>query len=260
MRLEIAAWMKGARKNNDPIFHDVKRNLILAHRGLTSEHLENTLPAFVSAFSAGVDGVEFDVQMTKDGIPVVFHDRELKRLAHTHKPIDQCLKKELDNLSLSSPKYPRVYTIPTLLEVLEVFPAQSLVNVELKETCLFHVKTILEVLLPYQKKLKIVVSSFDPNILREVKAVFPATIRGLLLDKDVSLWEIFQARDVIRDVNYLHPHINLVSESGLKHILSLGQKLIFWGHKKMGDEAHLIKYNFGALISDRAQDLIKNAV
>lgn len=52
-----------------------------AHRGAHLELVENTLPAFAEAFAAGCDGVEFDVQLSRDGIPVIFHDDDLNRLA-----------------------------------------------------------------------------------------------------------------------------------------------------------------------------------
>jgi len=54
--------------------------LIFAHRGLSSDYPENTLLAFKMAFQKNIDGVEFDVQLTKDNIPVVFHDFKLNRI------------------------------------------------------------------------------------------------------------------------------------------------------------------------------------
>ena len=55
--------------------------LLVAHRGHASAHPENTLPALESALRAGVHGVEFDVQVTADGVPVLAHDEHLLRTA-----------------------------------------------------------------------------------------------------------------------------------------------------------------------------------
>jgi len=55
--------------------------LLVAHRGHASRHPENTLVALESALRAGVHGVEFDVQITADGIPVLIHDEHLLRTA-----------------------------------------------------------------------------------------------------------------------------------------------------------------------------------
>jgi glycerophosphoryl diester phosphodiesterase len=53
----------------------------VAHRGWHKAHVENTLEAFRAAYAAGCDMVEFDVQLTRDGVPVVFHDDDCQRLA-----------------------------------------------------------------------------------------------------------------------------------------------------------------------------------
>ena len=53
---------------------------ITAHRGDSLKALENTLPAFEKAIESGSDWIELDVNETKDNVPVVFHDCNLKRL------------------------------------------------------------------------------------------------------------------------------------------------------------------------------------
>jgi glycerophosphoryl diester phosphodiesterase len=55
--------------------------LIIAHRGASARAPENTLAAFRRAIADGSDGVEFDVRLAADGVPVVFHDRTLLRTA-----------------------------------------------------------------------------------------------------------------------------------------------------------------------------------
>jgi len=58
----------------------VAKPLIIAHRGASAEAPENTLAAFRRALALGVDSIELDVQVTTDGVPVVFHDASLQRL------------------------------------------------------------------------------------------------------------------------------------------------------------------------------------
>lgn len=53
---------------------------LVAHRGYARHYPENTMPAIAAAVAAGVHFVEVDVQLTKDGVPVLFHDRTLDRL------------------------------------------------------------------------------------------------------------------------------------------------------------------------------------
>jgi glycerophosphoryl diester phosphodiesterase len=59
------------------------RTLIIAHRGDTATAPENTVPAVRAARAAGADGVEIDVRLSGDGVPVVVHDADLRRLTGT---------------------------------------------------------------------------------------------------------------------------------------------------------------------------------
>jgi glycerophosphoryl diester phosphodiesterase len=58
-----------------------KSPLIIAHRGASAIAPENTMAAFERAIADGADGIEFDVRLSKDGVPVVFHDSTLQRMA-----------------------------------------------------------------------------------------------------------------------------------------------------------------------------------
>ncbi len=67
---------RSARRAQDPIR---KRTLILAHRGASAEAPENTLAAFDLALRQGADGIELDVRLSADGVPMVIHDARLER-------------------------------------------------------------------------------------------------------------------------------------------------------------------------------------
>ncbi|MFP4453088.1 MAG: glycerophosphodiester phosphodiesterase [Desulfobacterales bacterium] len=60
---------------------------LIAHRGAMAEAPENVEAAFDLAFSYNIDGIEFDVQMTADGVPVIFHDETLRRITGGKKTI-----------------------------------------------------------------------------------------------------------------------------------------------------------------------------
>ncbi|MCL4722641.1 MAG: glycerophosphodiester phosphodiesterase, partial [Gammaproteobacteria bacterium] len=57
----------------------MRRTQIWAHRGARQQAPENTLPAFELALAQGADGIEFDVQLTADGVPVLIHDETVDR-------------------------------------------------------------------------------------------------------------------------------------------------------------------------------------
>ncbi|CAB4552692.1 MAG: glycerophosphodiester phosphodiesterase [Actinobacteria bacterium] len=107
------------------------RPRIFAHRGLVFQGSrqvvdENTLDAFELALEAGADYLETDLQLTKDLVPVLFHDPDLTRLVGSKTPISALSLEELKQIEL-----PFGGKIPTLQEALEKFP-NSKFNLDFK--------------------------------------------------------------------------------------------------------------------------------
>jgi glycerophosphoryl diester phosphodiesterase len=100
---------------------------VIAHRGASADDRENTLPAFERAIAIGADFVELDVQVSADGVPVVFHDVDLDRLTPLRGPLRRRTAAEL-----------REHEIPTLYEVLELTSGRIGVMAELKSAYLFR--------------------------------------------------------------------------------------------------------------------------
>ena len=94
---------------------------IFAHRGASAYAPENTLEAFRLAMEQGADGIELDVQMTKDGELVVIHDETIGRVSNGNGAVRDYTLEELKQFSVSNhfEQYPDV-KIPTLREVLEL--------------------------------------------------------------------------------------------------------------------------------------------
>ncbi len=234
---------------------------ILAHRGYTHAHLENTLEALSLALESGADGVEFDVQLSADMVPLVFHDRSLARLTGVENTIDQLMAAEVLKLRQVSDSYAGSYRISSLEEVLAAMPTDKLINIELKETTSMHglkgMRKVLEVIEPYKKRLAIIISSFDPKILEMVNKIDSDYALGLLLDKKLKLLSWVNARGILDKIDYLHPHIDLISPNISKKIKEMGLGLVLWGHKKQGNDEHLLNEQHTALISDVCHELVK---
>ncbi|MBI3536498.1 MAG: hypothetical protein HY070_02885, partial [Chloroflexi bacterium] len=116
----------------------MNRPLIIAHRGASAEAPENTLAAFTRAFELGADGIELDVTLTKDNIPVVIHDDTVNRTTNARGVVSEMLLaeiKQLDAGSWKDAKY-RGEKIPTLEETLRAIPTTKIVNIELKTLAL----------------------------------------------------------------------------------------------------------------------------
>ncbi|WP_318552147.1 glycerophosphodiester phosphodiesterase [Kitasatospora fiedleri] len=89
----------------------------VAHRGDPYLHRENTLPAVSAALAAGADAVEVDVQLTRDGVPVLLHDRTLERLWNDQRQINRVALDQLEELATPGLR------IPTLAETLQAVAA-----------------------------------------------------------------------------------------------------------------------------------------
>jgi glycerophosphoryl diester phosphodiesterase len=222
-------------------------------------HLENSLEALLSAFEHGADGVEFDVQLSRDMVPMVFHDRELKRLVHVDGFIDDLDLADLRALKQSHKNYSKSYTISTLEEVLRAMPAKKIINIELKESTVLKglegIKKVLAVIEPYKYKLEIIISSFDQNILHLVSQIDPEYKLAFLIENNQDLQEYIAGKISFDKIDYINLHISLVSKLLSKNIKDNHVKLIIWGHKNIGEENNFINDNHMALISDIIIDL-----
>lgn len=99
--------------------------LIIAHRGAAGLASENTLKAMRAGVAAGADMLEFDIRLTRDGVPVVLHDPTLWR---THKVRGTINKLTLAELQAKTKHQP----VPTLKQVLDEFFGNVELNIECK--------------------------------------------------------------------------------------------------------------------------------
>lgn len=165
--------------------------LIIAHRGASALAPENTLAAFRSAIDIDADGVELDVQLSKDGVPVVIHDLTLRRTAQRPGRVADLTAAELGKIDVGSwfnAKFSGE-TVPSLGQVLELHSGfGGLVYIELKfgkaydKALAFAVSEMIRdsPLLP-----QIVVKSFHPAAIAEVPHLLPDVQTAALFDLTV---------------------------------------------------------------------------
>ena len=151
-----------------------RRTKIWAHRGASGYAPENTLPAFSLAIEFGVDGVELDVHLTKDGIPVVIHDETIDRVSDGSGYVREYTLDELKsfNFGKNFPAYGKV-EIPTLDEVYCLLQNTDIViNLELKNHHYFYdklEKKVLDIAKKYKIEDRIYYSSFNHHSLVHLK-------------------------------------------------------------------------------------------
>lgn len=112
----------------------MKKWLRIAHRGAPAYAPENTLAAFGKALEIGVDGIEFDIHLTRDGEVVVIHDPTLDRTTDLKGAVADLSLEEIRHADAGikfAPEY-RGERVPTLREVLECIPCEIYVFIEVK--------------------------------------------------------------------------------------------------------------------------------
>jgi len=139
------------------------RALRLAHRGDHRVEPENSLAGMLAAMAvAGCDGLEFDVQQSLDGVPVLLHDASLKRVQGVDRQVAQLTALEL-----------AAHGVPTLADVLEQVPRRAFLDVELKADL---GRAVVEVLAAGRGAdlRRAVVSSFEVGAIERVRGLAPA--------------------------------------------------------------------------------------
>lgn len=163
---------------------------IIGHRGAAGLAPENTLASFALAADLGCTMVEFDVRLSADRVPVVFHDDTLDRCTDGSGPVAALTLAQLKRLDAGGGQ-----SIPTLAEVLELCRDRQLaVNIEIKPDVGAEVETTrlaLEVagaVWPTDRPLPLV-SSFSHQALATARQVVPHWPRGLLAERLPKDWQ-----------------------------------------------------------------------
>ncbi|WP_099469874.1 glycerophosphodiester phosphodiesterase [Konateibacter massiliensis] len=158
---------------------------VWAHRGASGYAPENTLPAFSLAVSQKADGVELDIQLTKDGEIVVIHDETVDRTTDGSGYVKDFTLEELKRFTcdnkFSEEKDIKIATLDEVFELLA--PTKLVVNVELK-TGIFRYEGIEEKALAAAKRWKmeerVIYSSFCHESVLRVKELDSSARIGLL--------------------------------------------------------------------------------
>lgn len=237
--------------------------LFIAHRGLSRDVPENSIPAFERALEAA-DGIELDVQLARCGTPVVAHDLDLARLYGRPERVEDLTAAELGRL-VPIDDYDadpgRLY-IPTLEEVLRLLPDDFFLNVEIKAPKVRpHTPTraLAEVLA--ETGHDPLVSSFNPIELARLALYRPGSRLALLYSSQQG-YPLRQgmAANLLRGANFeaIHPDWKLVSPALVERAHDRGWNVNVWTVNDPCRAAWLLEEGVDALISDVPDELIKH--
>ena len=159
-----------------------KRPLLISHRGAHKEAPENSCEAFELALDYGVDGIETDVQLSRDGVPVMFHNPTARHVTGSRKRISSYTYEQLQAIDLG--KKGAGIGIPTLAETLTIISPRTRLLVEIKSRKPDRAsgrsdeltdKVVAAITgLPSALQTEIYILSFDPDVLARANRAAPA--------------------------------------------------------------------------------------
>lgn len=226
---------------------------IWAHRGASGYAPENTLEAFALAIQMEADGIELDVQFTKDRQLVVLHDERIDRTSdHAGFVVDYTLE-ELKEMNFNNhhPEYPMA-KIPTLREVLELIkPTRLIVNIELKTGINFYdgiEQAVVSLVEEMGMQDRVIYSSFNHESVMRVKKICPTAKTGFLYSNG-----IYNVADYANQhgVYALHPSVvNMQYERLVEECKEKRIKLHVWTVNHEDEMRALIDAEMDAIITN----------
>lgn len=199
---------------------------IWAHRGSSHTYIENSMAAFRQAVADGADGVELDVQRTKDGRLVVFHDENLKRLTRLNKCLWEVSWEEIQTLTLGDTSE----NIPSLEEVLDLFKKTDItVNIELKNSLYLYrgmEQEVFDLVADFEMENQVLYSSFNHESMKQMAELAGGEHCAILTsDIQVAPWDYMKSVGV----QSYHPMINSMQQRDLiQNLRKNGFKVNVW--------------------------------
>ncbi len=232
---------------------------VFAHRGLaTKDAEENTIAAFKAALAAGATHIETDVQATRDGVAVLFHDDDLLRVAGIKRDISQLTLAEVQAVSIAGGG------IPTLAEALSSMPGARF-NLDIKRANAIDptVKAIRDA----RAGDRVLVSSFsDTRRMRALRRLQAAGVEvatgagvgrilaGYLAARFASeRWfpRVMKGTHALQ-LPYEHALLNTLHPKFVRRVLDAGIKLHYWVVNDEQTMLELVALGAHGIVTDRA--------
>ena len=187
--------------------------------------------AFARALDLGADGAEFDVQLTKDGIPVVFHDESLERITGDPRLIKDLTLEELQafDLSYRFRGHCPAQRIPTLEDYFHLVQNREFLSILEFKTAIFEYngieQTVIDMIRRFGLSDRIVLSSFNHYTLLRCKQLAPDLPCGILYECRIAEPQDYCKR---LGMQFLHPDYRFLDDAELAKYEQAGVKASPW--------------------------------
>lgn len=223
---------------------------ITGHRGNGNYNPENIIPAMEQAFLSGADYVELDVQLTKDKVPILLHDKTFRRTTGVNKtPSEMAFEevKKLDGGEYMSDEF-KGANIPSLEEVIKTFRGRMKLNIELKpygEDPKELSRVVAKVIKDNHFENQCIITSLNKECLEEVRRVAP--------DLEIGYIDIFFSGDLdkLGDYNAIILEESFVTSELIMTAHAQGRRVFVWTVNDPNSMDKLIRMGVDNIITDQ---------
>ena len=238
---------------------------VISHRGANRVAPQNTIPAFKKSIEIGVDGFETDIHLSADGVPVICHNYTIDETSDGQGKINDLTLEQLRSYDFGSYFHEKFKgtTLPTLEEFLSLCENADIeiMNIEIKPPLDGNMEIVGKTISAAKAHGlfdKLLISSFDPNVLIECKRVDPECKTGYLYApnkahfyKKMLFGYVKFAKEI--KVDYMHPHYFAVTKKYVKDLHKNGIKVNVWTVNKPETANKLLGYGVDGIITDVPQ-------
>ncbi|AIN94042.1 glycerophosphodiester phosphodiesterase [Treponema putidum] len=230
------------------------KTLNFAHRGFRSKYPENTMLAFSKAADSGVDGIEFDVHLSSDGVPIIIHDEALDRTCNASGLVKDFSFAELKKINAAAnfkSSKPLDEKIPCLEEYFDFIKDKDIIsNIELK-TGVFEYpgieETVYALLKKYNLQDKCIISSFNHESVLRMKKIDSSLVCGFLVDS----WDLHPA-DYLKKygIECYHPPAYRLTKEFVDELHNEGIRVNAWFGSIQTDYSQVLRTGLDSIITD----------
>ncbi|THF76244.1 glycerophosphodiester phosphodiesterase [Cohnella fermenti] len=276
LELRVSRWLKGLQRKkalyiavaalyialtaivgfraSDSLVYAKWNVLIAAHRADSPDLPENSLPALVAAIEKDVQVAELDIQLTKDGVAVLSHDSDLRRMAGVSSRVVDLTYAELEQLSIGLDPEGNTVRIPSLAEVLATAKGHIKLLLDLKPygTSDELAEEVVRLVKEAEIEQDVRIQSFDAASLSRIREIDPELKIGRIL--------YFALGDLTAlDVDFYTIEQVMLTEAFVNRAHKAGREVWVWTVNEKRDMREVLKFEIDGLITDypeKAQSLV----
>lgn len=226
---------------------------IIAHRGVCIDEPENTITSIKSSIKHNVDYAEIDVQQTKDGVIVLMHDRNLRRLTGINTTVDRLTYDQLKTLRVREPfkSHYKPEKIPTLQEVIKLTDHKRKLIIEIKDYSNTKelTKKVVSIIQENNFIDQCMVQSMSYSVIKQVKEENPKIITGYISSRR-------HERLPTVDVDFYSINEKNITEDMVKNIHAMNKTIYAWTVNDVMNMDKMIGLNVDGIITDKPTILL----